>query len=101
MKTATGTVRYKDGILTIKTNAKRGKKIVPIVVNYTVTDLRPDPKVANPAYRLTKDDGEFYDVHLDEWGPACSCPHATFRGANNRVPCKHCLAMMACGLLPK
>lgn len=98
---ATGTARYKDGILTITTNAKRGKRIVKLTVVYTVEDVRPDHRVASPAYSLTKEDGEVYHVAFNEWGPTCSCAHATFRGANSQVPCKHCLAMQAVGLLPK
>ncbi len=85
--------------LTITTLVKRGKKMVPLVVVYKVANLNPDPQVAYPAFRLTKADGEFYDVHVNEYGPACSCAHATFRGANSKIPCKHCLAMSAVGLI--
>lgn len=97
----TGSARLsEDGkTLTITTQPKRRKK--PLVVTYTVERLDPDPEVANPAFRLLKEDGEFYDVHVDEWGPMCSCPHATFRGANSKVPCKHVLALQAVRLIPK
>lgn len=101
VKEPTGTARYEDGKLTIITEAVRGKKTVKLKVVYVVTDLAPDRRVANPAFRLTKDNGEFYDVALMQYGPVCSCPHATFRGANSRVPCKHCKALAAVGLLRK
>jgi len=100
-KPATGSARYSDGKLTITTQAKRGKKTVPNVVVYTVEDVRPDPRVAYPAYALKKDDGEVYHVAVDKFGPTCSCPHATFRGQESRVPCKHVLAMIAVGLVTK
>lgn len=87
--------------LTITTNARRGKKVVPHVVTYTVERLQPDIRVANPAVRLTKEDGEFYDVAVVGGYPSCTCPHATFRGGNSRVVCKHVLGCRAVNLLPK
>ena len=90
-----GTANYKNGVLTITTR-RHGK---PFVVAYAVEDVRPDPRVASPAFSLTKEDGEVYHVSVNEWGPACSCPDATFRGHSLEVPCKHCLAMAAVGLL--
>ena len=96
-----GSARYLDGVLTITTQAKRGKKMVPHVVNYTVADLRPDPRVADPALSLTKADGEVYHVAIETFGPTCSCACATFRGSNSKVPCKHILACQVTGLLPQ
>lgn len=87
--------------LTIKTMVKRGKKEVPLIVTYEVFDICPDKKVANPAYRLVKESGEFYDVAMMRYGPTCTCPHATYRGSNSRVPCKHIRACQAVQLLPK
>jgi SWIM zinc finger len=129
-KQATGTARYDaaTGKLTITTQAVRGKKTVPLVVVYQVEDLHPDTRVADPAYRLCKivqcsecgncgttpdcvscafcngkggSVSESYDVHLGEHGPECSCPHAVYRGHDSRIPCKHVLALMAVGLMPK
>lgn len=101
VKQTHGKARYKDGTLTITMTAKRGEKTVENVVTYTVKDIRPDPQVADPAYTLTKEDGESYDVWHNEWGPCCSCPHATFRGSNTKIVCKHVAACQAVGLLPK
>lgn len=85
--------------LTVTTQPKGKKK--PLVVTYTVHNLHPDARVANPAFRLTKEDREFYDVHMDSYGPCCTCPHATYRGHSSRVPCKHALALQAVGLMPR
>lgn len=87
--------------LTITTQIKRGKKTEIKVVAYTVEDLRPQKQVAFPAFRLTKTDGEFYDVAIVGGFATCTCPHATYRGGNSRVPCKHYLALQAVQLLPK
>lgn len=94
----TGTARL---TLTITTQAKRGKRTVPHVVAYTVTLLDPDRRVAHPAIRLTKDDGEFYDVAVVGGFPTCTCPHAVYRGGDSRIPCKHYLALAAQGLMPR
>lgn len=93
-----GKVSYRDGILTITTMAKRGNKMVPNVVKYAVlVEHGSDPRVAKPVYRLTKEDGTVYHVAVTEHGPACSCAHATFRGANSKVPCKHIASCVAMG----
>ena len=55
-------------IITVK-----GKPIV-----YRVTNLQPDLEAANPAWRLTKSDGTFYDVHVDQHGAACACEDYLF-----------------------
>lgn len=99
IKAPHGTANYADGVLTITTHVKRGKKFVENKRVYTVTDLHPDARVAFPAFRLTKEDGEAYDVAMTEYGPVCSCPHATFRGHSSQVQCKHVAAMCAVKLL--
>lgn len=98
-----GVARLTHGgkLLVVTTQAKRGKKLVPNVVAYAVTDAKPDPSVAFPVYALTKEDGTVWHVSVNEWGASCDCPHATFRGGNSRVQCKHIAAAMATGLLPK
>lgn len=53
-KPATGSVRLSGNILTITTQAKRGKKMVPLMVQYLVANLDPHPQVAYPAFSLTK-----------------------------------------------
>jgi len=96
-----GTANYKDGVLTIKTKAKRGKKYVENVQVYEVCDLDPDPRCAYPAFSLRKKSGEVWHIAVETYGPTCSCPHATFRGGNSREVCKHISAARAVGLLPK
>lgn len=107
-------------LLTIKVMAKRGKKMVPNVSHYLVTDTRPDPAVASPAYALAKCEivtdpasmsaaalesgateeliktGDVWHVCVDEYGPRCDCGDGHFR---NRV-CKHCKALIAISLIP-
>jgi hypothetical protein len=100
MKQTHGKARYKDGVLTITTQAKRGKKTVENVVTYKVLDIRPDPAVASPAYSLTKEDGEVYHCGSNQWGGFCDCPHNQFRLTNSDVDCKHLAACRATGLLP-
>lgn len=123
MTAPTGTCNYcrETCILTIKTKAKRGKKMVDNVQTYLVEDSRPDTRVADPAYSLTKGmliplsmeeaiatggethkwvaSGDVWHVSVNEWGPECDCPHRTF---NPDSPlCKHARAMKAVGLLTR
>lgn len=128
MKEIHGTARISEDrrILTIITPAKRGKKIVENKQTYLVEDVRPDPRVCSPAFKLTKgnvftnaadmtpaglesgakeelipsENGEVWHVQQNEYGVMCDCPHATFRGANSREPCKHTKAMIAVGFFP-
>ena len=128
IKAATGYARYdsKTGILKITTIVKRGKKEVEHTTLYRVHNINPDPRVAEPAFSLTKGEvkltpglfkeggempetpiftpsptAEVYHVAIEQFGPTCSCPHATFRGQNSSSVCKHVVAMRAVGLLPK
>ncbi len=113
VKEPTGSARYQKehGLLTITTNVMKGTKASFNAVTYQVEDLHPDELVANPAFALFKlgpneggetvRTGEVWHVAVETYGPTCSCPHATFRGANSKVPCKHTKAMQAVGLLPK
>lgn len=115
-----------DGrFLTITTMAKKGSKYVENVQTYLVTDVRPDPRVAYPAYALAKGKivqakelpitedkyaysdteefvltGEVWHVSVNpKWGLDCDCPHRTFHP--NAPACKHAKAAQAVGLLPK
>jgi hypothetical protein len=65
---------------------------------YDIEDLQPDTRVARKAFRLTKDDGIFWDVHLDEWGVGCTCGDCVF---SNGQECKHIWGLRDRGLLPK
>ena len=101
-KPPTGKAKYiardaTSGTLTI-TMQKRKKQVE---THYEVTKIETDTRVADPAFELVKEDGEVYHVAMDEYGYTCSCPHYVFRGHQSQVPCKHCLAMAAVGLIPK
>jgi len=109
MKEVHGTAKLTEGkYLTITTQAKRGKKMVPNVQTYLVEDVNPDPEVAYPAYSLTKGEfaaedgqavfvpsGDVWHVSVREWGAECDCPHRTFNP--NAPVCKHAKAMQAVG----
>lgn len=115
---ATGVCRLEGNILTVTTNAKRGKKIVKNETIYRLSDARPDARVAYPAVRMEKVElelagvvgekdvfefvptGDVYHVHCDQWGVACDCPHATYRVRGSRELCKHAMALVAVGLMP-
>jgi hypothetical protein len=96
------------GVLVINTPAGKPRRLksgamsrVPMHVSvYLVTDLRPDKRVAYPAFRLQKltGDHEFWDVYVTEFGATCSCPDQDFR-ADQRAYCKHAASLRAVGLL--
>ncbi len=69
---------------------------------YRLVFLCPDPRVANPAWRLFKLDGsgEKYDVHFDAHGCQCTCADFHWR-RNGKDPggCKHVRALDALGLM--
>ncbi len=69
---------------------------------YLVTNLNPDPRCANPAYKLEKitsqGEAECWEVHVDRYGPSCSCPDRTYRDDGHH--CKHIAALKVTGLLP-
>lgn len=98
--TPKGKARYIEPILVITMFRQKGDKIVEEVTMYNVQNLNPDPKVAFPAFSLTKPNGDSWHISVNEHGPSCTCPHATYRGSNARVPCKHIAAARAVGLLP-
>lgn len=68
---------------------------------YFITDLRPDKRVADPAYRLTKEDGTEYDVHQDRHGAHCDCKDFIYAREHSQKKCKHVEALKALGLLRK
>lgn len=95
-----------DGDILTVTAIVRGK---PVVSVFQVEDSRPDVRVADPAYKLTKvaavdgelkPTGEVYHVCVDDYGPRCDCADSTYRGSIKDC-CKHARAMRAVGLLPK
>lgn len=71
------------------------------VTDYHVSRIDSHPNVADPAFELVKEDGEVYHVAMDEFGYTCSCPHYVYRGHNSEIPCKHCMALVAVGLIPR
>ena len=71
---------------------------------YQVERLDPDKVLALVAYRLTKPNGELYDVALTPtFGPECSCPDWIFNRADKDPAglgkCKHIVALEDWGLL--
>jgi hypothetical protein len=76
---------------TLGANLRIGK------TRYTVTELHPDPEVADRAFRLTKVGGDHdgYDVRVDRHGAQCEC--MGFLRWNK--PCKHIRALTEAGLL--
>ncbi len=56
MTTPTGTCRFdpETGRLVITTQRRKKDKLVPLTVTYHVVDARPDTRVADPAYTVTK-----------------------------------------------
>ncbi len=73
----------------------------PVETEYRLRYLSPYQD-AHPAWRLTKMDGEFYDVHLAPTGPECTCPDFIFaRNHRDAKGCKHVAALRSVGLLRK
>lgn len=129
MSKPTGTARLtKEGdqtFLTITTDAKRGKKTVHVKQVYLVENLYPDERVANPAFALKKGSmvqaacdlsaaalecgakeefvlsGDVWHICVDEYGPRCDCPFATYRKSGEGVRCKHILSALATRLIPE
>lgn len=116
----TGRASYSDGILTIVTLYKRGKKTVEHKTCYRVQNIHPTPSVATVAFSLTKGEfvvhehsdgaqasmelvfeqsGDVYHVFVDEWGPHCDCIRGEVKEKYNLGLCKHVLSLRACKLL--
>jgi hypothetical protein len=52
------------------------------------------------AWRLTKPDGESYDVSVGRYGDSCTCGDFVWRREGlTDVGCKHCRAARAVGLI--
>jgi hypothetical protein len=78
------------------TNAK-GKDVEQ---HYALRFLSPNREVADPAWRITRADGQSYDVALTEHGPHCTCPDFLYcREHQDPKACKHVCALRALGLL--
>jgi hypothetical protein len=56
---------------------------------YRLEVLDPDPSIALFAWRLTKTDGESYDIALTEFSWECSCPDWIARRQEKGELCKH------------
>ncbi len=83
-------------LLEIEVQTRKGS----VTTAYTVRFLESHPEIGAPAWRLTKTDGEFYDIILKPSGPECSCADFTFCRINNDARgCKHICACRAVGLL--
>ena len=70
--------------------------------NYNVRPIAFDRDAALKAYRLKKGDGTAYDVALITHGMTCDCPDFVLsRDGIDPEGCKHCKAMVACGLFDR
>jgi hypothetical protein len=69
-------------------------------VGYQVTPLDPGPDHAR-AWRLSKSDGEVYDVCREHDGrtTSCTCAHYTYRLEGTSAVCKHGAALIQLGLI--
>ena len=56
--------------------------------------------VGGGAY-TTEEERKVYHVHRDEFGLHCTCGDFVFRRENTGEACKHCLALMAVGLVAR
>ena len=84
-------------ILTITRQGTVGKDLQTF---YALRYVDSVPEIGKPAWRLTKPDGEFFDVILNEHGAQCTCPDFVWR-REHRDPkgCKHIAALRSVGLL--
>lgn len=65
---------------------------------YRVEFLHPAPAV-KVGWRLTKENGETYDVALTEFGYVCGCSDFLWRrDGKDEAGCKHCIALRSLGL---
>lgn len=72
----------------------------PNTTCYSLLKLDPHPQVGHPAWRLTKETSEHYDVILTPHGAECSCADWTYRrNHKDALGCKHVRALRAVGLL--
>ncbi len=73
----------------------RGKEVR---TTYRVSDSRPDPRVASPAWTLEKvpesGPAEVWHVSVRDGEVSCDC-----QSANWRKSCKHCKALAAAGFI--
>jgi len=72
---------------------------------YKLERLSPDPRVAEPAWRLTRPDPRLghvsYDLYTNGHGNHCGCPDFTFRREGvDYAGCKHLRALVELGLMP-
>jgi hypothetical protein len=65
---------------------------------YRVEPLETEPQ--DRAYRLSKDDGQRYDVTESVYGPTCDCPDFIYRRDGiDPKGCKHVRALRLYGLV--
>lgn len=102
-----GKCRLEGDVLLIAKVERKGKITH---TDYHVEKLTTDPLVATTAIRLTKRlaDGtpsenpdHQYEVWINEHGMNCTCLDFLNRRENAARKCKHCMALVAVGLLPK
>ena len=83
--------------ITIEVERKNGLKFQQL---YYLRFLTPDKDIADPAWRLTKTNGESFDVSLLPHGAECTCPDfAWCRQNKDPKGCKHIAALRSASLL--
>lgn len=84
--------------LTIAVKNARGKEVAKL---YDLQFLDSHPDLGQPAWRLRKSNGVFYDVIFLPMGPECTCEDFVWcREHKDPKGCKHCCALRAVRLLP-
>jgi hypothetical protein len=75
-------------------HARREVSITDCEGRESTYNVDPLPAAFGRAWRLTRPDGESYDIHFDGPAHSCTCPGGAYRGL-----CKHTLvlAVLAAG----
>ena len=83
--------------LTLTITVRRTKTLHTTL--YLLTYLHPEPW-ADPAWRLTQEDGTHYDVHITKDGASCTCADFVWcRDGKDGKGCKHVAGLRSVGLL--
>lgn len=81
---------------------KISQEVYVIQINqkmYLMKYLAPEKELANPAWRLRKEDGDVIDVAMTPHGLTCTCADFNYRRQYEEKKCKHCCAISAVGLM--
>lgn len=91
-------VAGKSSLVLVIYRQMESKQIVP--TEYVLVNLTRDNVVADPLWRLLKDDGSSYDVSVADGYTTCTCADFTYeREHKDPKGCKHIAALRQHGLL--